>query len=344
VTVQAEIAERGPATGDDGPLLEVSDLSVVFGSRPPAEAVRGVSLAVGRGEACGLVGESGSGKTSLAAALLGVLPAGGGVVAGSAQFDGLELTRLDEPGWRAIRGRRIAMVFQEASMALDPLMTVGGHLREALLLGSSLRGRAADAGALELVHEVGISDPERRLRQYPHELSGGMRQRVLIALALSGDPELLIADEPTTALDVTVQAQILELLRARQVERGMAMLLISHSLPVVASVVDRVFVMYGGRIMEAGPVRELFRAPRHPYTAALLVANPDVDRDLELRPIPGSPPSAHRLPPGCPFAPRCPHRQTRCDERAPELVRVGPEHELSCVVDPFRRVSAEAGR
>jgi oligopeptide/dipeptide ABC transporter ATP-binding protein len=332
-TTAEEVQHTAPA-GEA--LLEVRDLSVVFGGRPPAEAVRGVSLTIARGQACGLVGESGSGKSSLAAALLGVLPVGGGVAAGSVVFDGRELTGLDEAGWRGIRGRRIAMVFQEASMALDPLMTVGGHLREALLLSASVRGRDADRRALELVREVGISDPERRLRQYPHELSGGMRQRILIALALAGDPELLIADEPTTALDVTVQAQILELLRARQLDRGMAMLLISHSLPIVSSVVDRVFVMYGGRIMESGPVRELFHAPRHPYTAALLVANPDVDRDLELRPIPGSPPSAHRLPPGCPFAPRCSYRQPRCDDRPPEPARISRDRDLACVVDPFR--------
>ena len=329
--------ERRAAAAVGEALLDVRDLSVSFGGRSLAEAVRDVSLTIGRGEACGLVGESGSGKSSLASALLNVLPVGGRVTSGSIVFDGQELTGLDERGWRRIRGRRIAMVFQEASMALDPLMTVGGHLKEALLLSASLRRGAAERRALELVQEVGISDPERRLRQYPHELSGGMRQRILIALALAGDPDLLVADEPTTALDVTVQAQVLELLRTRQLERGMAMLLISHSLPIISSVVDRVLVMYGGRIMESGRVQELFRAPRHPYTAALLVANPDVDRDVELRPIPGSPPSARRLPPGCPFAPRCPHRQDVCDTSPPPLVQVAAEHDVACVVDPFRR-------
>jgi oligopeptide/dipeptide ABC transporter ATP-binding protein len=318
-------------------LLSIRDLRVGFGRESDTvEAVRGVSLDLRRGEACGLVGESGSGKSSLASALMNLLPSGGRILSGSIVFADRELTALDERSWREIRGRRIAMVFQEAATALNPLITVGGHLKESLHLSAGTRGREARRRALALVQEVGLSDPERRLRQYPHELSGGMRQRVLIALALAGNPDLLIADEPTTALDVTVQAQILELLRARQRERGMTLLLISHSLPVVSSVVDRVVVLYGGRVMETGPVRELFRAPRHPYTAALLVANPEVDRELDIRPIPGSPPSVRSMPPGCPFAPRCPYVEPRCAERPPETVTVGPSHELACIVDPMR--------
>ena len=294
--------ERRAAAAVGEALLDVRDLSVSFGGRSLAEAVRDVSLTIGRGEACGLVGESGSGKSSLASALLNVLPVGGRVTSGSIVFDGQELTGLDERGWRRIRGRRIAMVFQEASMALDPLMTVGGHLKEALLLSASLRRGAAERRALELVQEVGISDPERRLRQYPHELSGGMRQRILIALALAGDPDLLVADEPTTALDVTVQAQVLELLRTRQLERGMAMLLISHSLPIISSVVDRVLVMYGGRIMESGRVQELSGRRAIPTRRPCSSRTPTSTATWSSAPSR----AARRAPAGCPPGARSP--------------------------------------
>jgi oligopeptide/dipeptide ABC transporter ATP-binding protein len=321
------------ATGDV--VLEVRGLAIAYPGRPPVEAVRDVSFALRAGEAIALVGESGSGKSTLAAALIGLLPSGGRVVRGTLSLDGRALHELDERGWRGIRGRRIGMVFQEAATALDPLMTVGGHLRETLRVTRRVGGRAAAREALELVREVGLSDPERRLRQYPHELSGGMRQRVQIAVALAGDPAILVADEPTTALDVTVQAQILALLRQRQRERGMSLVLVSHALPVVASVVDRVVILYGGRVMESGETRRLFAAPRHPYTAALLRANPDVDRDIEIRPIPGTPPRAADVLPGCPFAARCGFALAGCREAPPRLAVVD-DRELACPVDPLR--------
>jgi oligopeptide/dipeptide ABC transporter ATP-binding protein len=322
-----------PALGDV--LLEVRDLVVAYPGRPPIEAVRDVSFTLRAGEAIALVGESGSGKSTLAAALIGLIPSRGRVVRGTLSLEGRALHDLDERGWRAVRGRRIGMVFQEAATALNPMMTVGGHLRETLRVTRRVRGTAAARKALELVQEVGLSDPERRLRQYPHELSGGMRQRVQIAMALAGEPAILVADEPTTALDVTVQAQILALLRQRQRERGMSLVLISHALPVVASVVDRVVILYGGRVMETGAARTIFAAPRHPYTAALLEANPDVDRDLAIRPIPGAPPRAGEVPRGCPFAPRCGYVVAGCREATPPVVAVD-DRELACLVDPLR--------
>ena len=320
--------------------LVVEDVTVAFPGWPPLEAVRSVSFELAAGEVCGLVGESGSGKSTLAAALLGLVPGRGRVTSGSIRFEGDDVTRMDEAELRALRGRRMAMVFQDHADALSPLMTVGSHLREALTLSRAMPRRARRPAALELLREVAISDPERRLGQYPHELSGGIRQRLLLALALAGDPDLLIADEPTTALDVTVQAQILELLRTRQRERGLTLLLISHALPLVASTVDRVIVMYGGRLMESAPAAELFGAPRHPYTAALLEANPDVDRDTKISAIPGAPPSPDRMPPGCPFAPRCAYAREVSYAAPPEPVEVGPGHLLACPVDPFGKARA----
>ncbi len=323
--------------------LTLDELTVTYPGDPPVPAVRGVTLRLDPGKVCGIVGESGSGKSTLAAAIIGLVPGRGRVTAGTITFEGADLTALGTAAWRSLRGRRIAMVFQDHAEALDPLLTVGGHLNEALALARGLRGAAARQAALELLREVAISDPERRLRQYPHELSGGMRQRLLIALALAGDPELLIADEPTTALDVTIQAQILELLLARQRSRGLTLLVVSHALPLIAGVADRVVVMYGGRVIETAPAALLFGAPRHPYTMALLRANPDVDRDAPIAVIPGAPPRLSALPPGCPFAPRCEFARDGCRTGAPPpLLAVAADHLLACPVDPHAPGAAHA--
>ncbi|RMF85436.1 MAG: ABC transporter ATP-binding protein, partial [Nitrospirae bacterium] len=279
-------------------LLEIDRLRVRFATREGAfEAVRGVSLAVDRGEVVGLVGESGCGKSVTALACLRLLPRRTAqVAAGRVLLDGEDLLALPEAALRRVRGNRVAMIFQEPMTALNPVFTVGHQVMEPLRLHLGMRGRAARSRAAELLAQVGIADPERRLRDYPHHLSGGQRQRVMIAMALACDPELLIADEPTTALDVTIQAQILALLRRLQRERGLGVLLITHDMGVVAQTADRVAVMYAGEIVEEAPCGDLFAGPRHPYTRGLLdsLPRPGVAR---LTPIPGQVPPPDRPAP-----------------------------------------------
>ncbi|HLJ62882.1 MAG TPA: ABC transporter ATP-binding protein, partial [Stellaceae bacterium] len=267
----------------------------------------------------GLVGESGSGKTLLWRALLRLAPARA-KVRGSARFDGADLLTLPLSTLEMLRGREIAVVFQDPMTSLNPVLTIGTQIIETLRRHLGLGFKPATARAIELLAEVGISEPERRLRHYPHHLSGGMRQRVAIAVALSCEPRLLIADEPTTALDVTVQAQILDLIARERRKREMALLLITHDLGVVASHTEAVMVMYGGRIVERSPTRALFTAHRHPYTEALLNALPRrrSPPHTRLAAIPGTPPDPTRLPPGCAFAPRCPYATTRCERMPPE--------------------------
>jgi oligopeptide/dipeptide ABC transporter ATP-binding protein len=298
------------------PLLEVRDLSVAFG---PVQVVDGLSYAIRRGETLGLVGESGCGKSVSSLALLGLLPARGCRVEGSIRLDGRELTTLDPAGWRAVRGRRVAMVFQDPMTALNPLLTVERHLLEVLALHKGLTGPAARAAALGWLDRVGIPDPAARLSAWPHELSGGMRQRVLIAMALAGEPDLLVADEPTTALDVTIQAQILDLLADLRRELSMAMLFITHDLGVVERVADRIAVLYAGRKAEEGPVSEVLRAPAHPYTDGLLASVPGFrPRTGRLRSIAGQVPSPSAWPPGCRFHPRCDRATELCAARVPD--------------------------
>ena len=317
---------------DRSPVLSMDDLHVTFdtyaGSVP---AVRGVSLDVYPGEAVAVVGESGSGKSVTMLAVLGLLA--GARVSGSARFGDAELIGLEHARLRTIRGAGVSMVFQDPMTGLDPVLTIGRQLGLVMRAHQpGLSKRAARARAVELLDKVAISQPARRCDAYPHELSGGMRQRVMIAMAIANDPDVLIADEPTTALDVTVQAQIMDLLGTLQREHGLALVLITHDLGVVAGTADRVAVMYAGRIVEHGAVRSLFRSPGHPYTRGLLECLPRLDRRQELRAaIPGVPPSPQALPPGCPFAPRCGLARPSCADAEPVLTPNGTT-EVACSV------------
>jgi oligopeptide/dipeptide ABC transporter ATP-binding protein len=309
-------------------LLNVQNLHCFAPGR--IEIVRGLNLSLEEGEVLGIVGESGSGKTMTMRSLMGILPEGVHAEADSILFDGQDLTKLNEVERRKIRGRSLAMVFQDPMTSLNPLRKIGFHLEEVLTRSCDLSKHDAAKEALSLLKRVGITEPESYLKRYPHELSGGMRQRVLIAMALACKPKLLIADEPTTALDVTIQAQILALIKELQAETGMAVALITHDLGVVAGLCRRVVVMYAGMILEDAPVDELFAAPLHPYTRALLNAAPSLDeaRGRRLESIPGFPPSFENPPSGCPFAPRCSLAQKACTEKLPPLE--GEEHKTRC--------------
>ncbi len=319
------------ATGNraTAPLLEVRELRTWFSSDAgTARAVDGVSFEVHPGETVGIVGESGCGKTVTSLSIMGLIPRPPGrIVEGSSiRFRGRELTDLGEGELRRIRGNEIAMIFQEPMTSLNPVYTVGDQIREALRLHRKMGRAEARAAGVAALREVGIPEPEQRFDEYPHQLSGGMRQRVMIAMALSCEPDLLIADEPTTALDVTIQAQILDILAELRVRRGMAILLITHDLGVVAEVCDRVLVMYAGQVVESGTVEEIFRDPRHPYTRGLLDSLPRIeDRGRRLRPIEGTVPSPVSWPTGCRFRARCTEAWERCAE-APPLLPVEGAH------------------
>ncbi|MCA3748566.1 MAG: ABC transporter ATP-binding protein, partial [Rubrobacter sp.] len=297
-------------------ILRVRDLRVSFSTYAGrVEAVRGVSFDLRRGETLAIVGESGSGKSVTAKSIMRLLPeANSTIEGGEALFDGRDLLKIPERQMRGIRGRRISMVFQDPMTSLNPTMKVGRQIAESLRRHLGLSRRAARERAVELLRMVGIPKPETRVDQYPHQFSGGMRQRVVIAIALACDPDILIADEPTTALDVTIQAQILELLRDLQEQRGLSVILITHDLGVVAEVSHRVAVMYAGKIVETGTVHEVFHDPKHPYTWGLLtsVPLPTLDRSRDLVPISGSPPNLLHPPQGCPFTARCPHAMKIC--------------------------------
>jgi peptide/nickel transport system ATP-binding protein len=317
---------RAPAR-DDGPLLRVRDLSVTFGTRgrTPVRAVDEVSFEISPGEHLGLVGESGSGKSVTSLAIMGLLPRRGNKVGGRVEYAGKDLLGMSRKRMAKIRGRDIAMVFQDPMTSLNPVVPVGIQVGEIMRQHFSIgRSEARDRSA-DLLQRVGIPDPRRRLSSYPHELSGGMRQRVLIAMALACEPRLLIADEPTTALDVTIQAQVLELLKDLVADTGAALLMITHDLGVVAGLCDRVNVMYSGRIVESASRQLLFSEPRHPYTGGLLESVPRLDspRGTPLRPIPGSPTQTLPWPEGCAFAPRCANRVDRCTEEPPSLEDLG---------------------
>ena len=316
-------------------LLEVSGLEVVLDTPDgPARAVRDFGLALGHGETLGIVGESGCGKTMTALALMGLLPEGARV-AGEIRFDGVDLLAGSEDDWCRIRGNRIAMVFQEPMSSLNPLHPVGRQISESLILHHGF-GRAAARGEVRrLLELVGIEDAGRRLDQYPHQLSGGQRQRVMIAMALANEPDLLIADEPTTALDVTIQKQILDLIGTLVCELGMGMVLISHDLAVIANTVERIMVMYGGAVVESAPTRELFARLWHPYTQGLLSGIPQVHRGARrtgqrLQSIPGAVPELYDLPSGCTFAGRCDLAQPECRDTPPEPLQVGRGHAVAC--------------
>lgn len=310
-------------TGSDV-VLEVQDLNVSFPTEDGlVRAVRGVSFQVRQGEALGIVGESGSGKSVSSLAVMGLLPRTA-EISGSAQVLGQETLGLDDDELSLIRGRRIAMIFQDPLTSLNPVYSVGFQIAEAVHAHHDVSNDEARSRAVELLDVVGIPNPERRVESYPHELSGGMRQRVVIAIAMANNPDVIIADEPTTALDVTVQAQVMEALEAARKETGAALVLITHDLGVIAGHVDSVNVMYAGSIVESGTVDEIYYEPRMPYTLGLLGSLPRVDasREAKLTPILGSPPSLVNMPPGCPFAPRCPMAEQLCREVEPPLAVV----------------------
>ncbi len=315
------------------PLLVVDELRVrLRTARGEADAVRGVGFSLARGETLGLIGESGCGKSLTALALMGLLPEGA-TVRGSVRFAGRELVGLPERELCAIRGDRIGMVFQEPMTSLNPLHTVGRQVAEPLRLHRGLDAAPARAEAIRLLDRVGLPDARRRVDAYPHQLSGGPRQRATIAMALACGPDLLIADEPTTALDVTIQGQILDLIADLVAERGMALILISHDLGVIAENVERMLVMYGGTVVERGPTREVFRAMAHPYTRGLFGARPRLggDRAVPLATIAGTVPDIAELPAGCPFAERCPRVVDACRAGMPAELALGGGHAARCI-------------
>lgn len=316
------------------PILRIKDLHVTFHTHTgQVHAVRGVNLELRKGETLAIVGESGSGKSVTAQAIVRLIPSPPGrIKAGEIHFDGRDLARISEKAMYRIRGSEIGMIFQDPMTALNPTMTVGKQIMEGLMWHQGLSGGQARQRALEMLRLVGIPTPEKRLNHYPHAFSGGMRQRVMIAIALACNPKVLIADEPTTALDVTIQAQILDLLKELQEKTETAVLLITHDLGVVAETAQKVAVMYGGKVVEAGRVGDIFYRSRHPYTWGLMHSMPRLDwkREEDLSPIPGSPPDLFDPPPGCPFADRCPHAMVICQEEMPQVSTVSDTHRVSC--------------
>lgn len=313
-------------------LLSVEDLKVSFQTRDGEnQAVRGVSFHIDAGETVGIVGESGSGKSVTAKAIMSLITPPGKIIGGNINFRGESLSGLSEKEWRKIRGNRIAMVFQDPMTSLNPVKKIGQQLTEVIRRHRGLSKEEATKEAASMLRQVGISNPEQRLQQYPHEFSGGMRQRVMIAMALSCQPELLIADEPTTALDATIQAQILDLFKELKGRSSTAIALITHDLGVVAQVCTRVIVMYGGLVMEEGTVEDIFYRAQHPYTKGLLRSIPKRDGKSgeRLIPIEGTPPDLLNPPPGCPFMERCPHAFDHCVERPP-VIEISPGHRSMC--------------
>ena len=321
-----------PSDTWSGPILQLRDLNVTFSSPiGPIPAVRGVSLDVHPGEAVAIVGESGSGKSVSMLALLGLVPTA--KVTGSARYRGHELVGMETSALRHVRGAQVSMIFQDPMTSLNPVLSIGKQLSLVMRAHTpEMSKKSANVRAIELLDQVAISQPERRVNAYPHELSGGMRQRVMIAMAIANYPDVLIADEPTTALDVTVQAQIMELLSTLRREQNLALVLITHDLGVVAGTTDRVAVMYAGKIVEQGPVDALFANPGHPYTRGLLECLPRLDHRHEVQAsIPGIPATPQSLPPGCPFAPRCKYAEPQCTESEPALLPYG-ETVAACFV------------
>jgi peptide/nickel transport system ATP-binding protein len=341
----AQPAEAPVATAvADRPYLEVRDLRVAFGTDDgEVRAVSGLSFAVERGRTLGIVGESGSGKSAASLAVMGLQRGRRTTVSGEILIDGQNLVTLPAEQVRLMRGKQMAMIFQDPLSAMHPYYTIGEQIIEAYRVHHDVSRKAAKARAIEMLDRVGIPDPKRRVESYPHEFSGGMRQRAMIAMALSNDPSLLIADEPTTALDVTVQAQILDLLRDLQKEFGSAIVIITHDLGVVAEISDDVLVMYAGSAVEHGPVQEIFSAPQHPYTWGLLSSMTRLDRTRveRLRAVPGNPPSLIAVPSGCAFHPRCGYAgltEGASQTDRPELLAVTPNHRVACHLQPATRV------
>jgi oligopeptide transport system ATP-binding protein len=333
VSIQETIGTARERTPGSVPLLEVDNLHVEFRTNQGvASAVNGVSYSVDAGETLAVLGESGSGKSVTAQAVMGILDSPPGFVTqGAVRFQGQDLLALDEEQRRRIRGRNIAMIFQDSLSALNPVFSVGWQIGEMFRVHQGMSKSDAKKKAIELMDRVRIPAARMRVNDYPHQFSGGMRQRIMIAMAIALDPELLIADEPTTALDVTVQAQVMELLGELQREGNMGLILITHDLGVVADVADRIAVMYAGRIVEQAPVHDLYANPAHPYTEGLLQSIPRVDlKGQELYAIKGLPPNLLRIPSGCPFHPRCPYRRDVCAEKVPPLYDVAPGRGSAC--------------
>lgn len=332
--MQSDVSPTSRAAKADGTAaLEVTNLQVAYRSGANlVQAVRDVSLDVGQGETVALVGESGSGKSTIGFALMGLLPDGvGEVTEETVRFLDAPLDVTDEDALRPVRGRKMSMIFQDPLTALNPVLTVGKQLAELFIHHQGISGREARRKAVELLKMVKIPDPERRARQYPQQLSGGMRQRVVIAMALALSPKLVLADEPTTALDVTVQAHVMELLDRLSTETGAGTLLISHDLAVVAAYARRVYILYAGQVMESGPIRPIYERPAHPYTVGLLRSVPRVAQNQrDLQPIPGSPPHPAEPVSGCPFHPRCPLATERCFEEKPVMHEVGDGRAAAC--------------
>ncbi|MFE6130466.1 ABC transporter ATP-binding protein [Streptomyces sp. NPDC056437] len=320
-------------TRADAPLLEVRDLHVEFRTRDGvAKAVNGVAYTVFEGETLAVLGESGSGKSVTAQAVMGIMDIPPGkITGGEILFRGQDLLTLKEDERQKIRGAGMAMIFQDALSSLNPVLSVGDQLGEMFVVHRGMKRKAARAKAVELMERVGIPGAKERVGQYPHQFSGGMRQRIMIAMALALEPALIIADEPTTALDVTVQAQVMDLLATLQSELAMGLILITHDLGVVADVADRIAVMYAGRIVETAPVHDIYKAPAHPYTKGLLESIPRLDqKGRELYAIKGLPPNLMDIPPGCAFNPRCPMARDICRRDVPPLYEVSPERRSAC--------------
>jgi peptide/nickel transport system ATP-binding protein len=324
-----------PSTQKDGGILAVEDLAVRFAGAP-VDIIDGVSFSVGQGRTLAIVGESGCGKSLTALALMGLLPPKASVRRGKALFGGHELLTLGDRALADIRGNRMAMIFQEPMSSLNPAFTIGDQITEAIIRHRGVTRAAAEARAVEMLELVRIPAPKERMRSYPHQLSGGMRQRAMIAMALANDPQLLIADEPTTALDVTIQAQILALIARLQADTGTAVILITHDLGVVAETADEVLVMYAGRVAEAGPVEAIFDDPQHPYTIGLMGSMPSLGRrGARLATIPGVVPLPEQMPAGCRFSTRCPFVEDTCRSQRPPLREISAGHRVACFKAPL---------
>jgi len=315
------------------PLLRVSDLQThyfSFGGTRVVKAVDGVSFALGEGETIGLVGESGCGKTTTCLSVVGLLPPAARIVGGSIEFNGQELTTRRPREMRRIRGRQIAMILQDPMASLNPLFSIYRQVAEPAYYHQGMRGRSLRRRVQNLLRAVRIPSPEMRMREYPHQMSGGMRQRVVGAIAMAGGPKLIIADEPTTNLDVTIQAQYLEVLKDIQQKSGVALIFVTHNLGIVAKMCDKMAVMYAGKIVEHGAVRDLFRDAKHPYTQALLGSMPKLGSKEPLFALPGQPPNLAQLPPGCAFQPRCAHAMPQCATQEPDDRHIGPNWTAKC--------------